>query len=209
MVRIAFFLFSITLVCSVQSQSKTFAAELIYSYDKTDSLNLIQQQFLPQGCVLYGNENRVVQKINFGMVSMVRVADIGQDSIYNFVSAMGNKVWYKSAIPVADNPFNISLTEKKIEKEHYTLDLAIGVNKEKKFPIYYLAEINAPLFPRFKNLSGIPLQYKLEGVEKGMDILVYIKWFKNQIPEEYSLELPDGYRKATREDFENFSGFFN
>ncbi|TXC81990.1 hypothetical protein [Luteibaculum oceani] len=206
---VVFFVNLLVLTVLSFAQDQSFAVELQYSYSKTDSLNLIQQQFLPKGCILYGNDKRVVQKINFGMVSMIRIADAGSDSILNYVSAMGNKVWYKSPTPVEEKPFEIKLTDKKITKEAYTLDLAIGVNKGKKFPIYYLKGINTPLFPRFKHLAGVPLQYKLEGIEMGMDILVHILWYKNNIPNDLNTELPSGYRKATKEDFENFSGFFN
>lgn len=191
-----------------QGQDRKFYAELQFQHRNTDSLPMMQRNFLPEMTRIYANDSIIVQIIEMPFGSMIRREVAGQDSIENYVSFLGNKLLIMSATPDFDEVVRTKATQKKKLIKEFELEVAIGTYKGKEFPIYYVQGKPSGLFSRFKNLAGIPLQYKLGPLEKGLETLVFIKELSRSLPEDFKFTAPQGYERVSKEEINNFASFF-
>ncbi len=196
--------------CTTAQETNSFFVTIKYDYKKLDSVSTMQQQFLPKEAIVWGNDTVMYQRLKMGMFEVLRRATPNSDSIDHYINIFGNKILYREVYEMDSvNTFDFKYTEKTNKVDGKPLPMAIGLYKNRKFPVFYIPNQGNQFFPRFKKLKGMPVQYKLEGIQEGMDVLVYAKQYQEAIPEEYSLATPEGYNLKTRTEVRDMFGFFS
>ncbi|MGB0165646.1 MAG: hypothetical protein ACPF8V_02210 [Luteibaculum sp.] len=211
MVRKLCFLGLSLVLCLVVNRIKAqnFYLEIAYSYNLNDSVDSRVQQFAPKEAIVWGNEKIQFQRLSFGLIEILRVAHLGQDSVDHYLNLLGKKIRYRESYAAADSmQFSFTATSKSDSLGGMSFPMAIGHFKDKKFPVYYIPGYGSAFFPRFKALKGIPVQYKLSGIDPGVDALVYVKKASNKIPADFKLSPPTGHETISREEMEKMFGFF-
>lgn len=200
---------SLQLSWSFGQEENNFYAQLVYEYSNLDSFSIMQQKFMPGGTIIYGNDSVLYQTFTIGFLDIVRKVTKDQDSVEHFINALGKKIKFRAVFDLASDDyadFKYSTVTDTIQ--NVALPIAIGNYRGTEFPCYYIKGIPNNFFPRLSRLKGIPLQYKLTGMDKGLNALVFVKELKRSIPDGIHLRDPEGYEEATEEELESIRGYF-